>query len=37
MFQKYYNRNNFEGSEIELLLNRDAHHVDFKRHNRLQS
>ena len=30
MSQKYYNRNNLESNEIQLLLSRDAHHIDFK-------
>ena len=37
MFQKCYNKNNLESNEIQLLLNCDAHHVDFKRQNRLKS
>ena len=37
MFQKSCNRNNFESNKIQLLLNCDAHHVDFKRQNRLKN
>ena len=37
MSQKCYNRNNFKSNEIQLLLNRDVHHVDFKRQDRLKN
>ena len=37
MFQKCCNRNNLESNEMQLLLSRDAHHVDFKRQDRLKN
>ena len=37
MFQKCYKRNNFESSEIQLLLSRNTHYIDSKRQDRLKS
>ena len=34
--QKYCNKNNVESNEIQLLLNRDAHHIDSKHQNYLK-